>query len=83
QCAIGGSIILAQATAMLILNVIFDTSFFGLSLNGKHNIYRMVLVSDSYLSAFLYYIGAIGVMALGYLIQKFVNKEYKNAKALY
>jgi hypothetical protein len=82
ECLIGGVILLFVATVMLVINCIFDTSFFGLSLTGKHNIYNVVLVSNSYLSAFIYYVGAIGVMTLGYVIQKFINKEYKKAKAI-
>ena len=61
-----GSIMYSVAVIMMILNVIFDTSFFGLSLNGKHNIYNNVLVESSYLSALLYFLGLGAVMALGF-----------------
>ena len=50
---ISGSIIIGVAIVMMILNVTFDTAFFGLSLNGKHNIYNNVLTDNSYLSAML------------------------------
>ena len=73
----GGLIVVCYAVLMMILNVIFDTSFFGLSLNGKHNIYNNVLVSNSYLSALLYFTGLIGVMALGYLFMLLFNKDKK------
>ena len=63
-------IIFFTAITMLILNVIFDTAFFGLSLRGKHNIYNVVLVLSSYLSAFLYLFGLTFVLFLGYFLQK-------------
>lgn len=75
NCVISSSVILAVAVTMMGLNVIFDTSFFGLSLNGKHNIYNNVLVSNSYLSALLYFTGLIVVLALGGIISKIFNKE--------
>ena len=59
-------IMIGVAFTMLTLNVIFDTAFFGLSLNGKHNIYNNVLTKSSYLSALLYFIGLIGVLGMGY-----------------
>lgn len=63
---VSGSVIISVATLMLLLNVVFDTSFFGLSLNGKHSIYNSVLVDNSYLSALLYYIGLSAVLIMGY-----------------
>jgi hypothetical protein len=60
---------------MMILNVIFDTAFFGLSLNGKHNIYNKVLVDNSYLSALLYYIGLLAVLVMGYFVCKAFAKK--------
>ena len=78
NCMISGSILLGSATVMLILNLIFDTSFFGLSLRGKHNIYNNVIVENPYLSAVLYYIGLIGVLALGFVLQKaLARKQYQ------
>ena len=70
---ISGSSLVATAIIMLILNVIFDRSFFGLSLNGKHSIYNVVLVSNSYLSAGIYFTGLIVALLLGYLFQKLCN----------
>ena len=75
NCLISSSIILGSATVMLILNLIFDTSFFGLSLRGKHNIYNTVLVESSYLSALLYYAGLIGVLALGFAASYIASKK--------
>ena len=69
------SIIYVVATIMLILNVIFDTSFFGLSLNGKHNIYNMVIVKNSYLSAVIYYLGVGIVLGFGYGLCKLIDKD--------
>ncbi len=73
---ISSSTILIAAFSMLILNIIFDTSFFGLSLNGKHNIYNAVIVSNSYLSAIIYFAGLICVLILGYVLQN-INKKSK------
>ena len=64
---ISSSLIFGTAAVMTVLNVIFDTSFFGLSLNGKHNIYAVVLTESSYLSALLYFLGLGVVLTLGYL----------------
>lgn len=86
ECIFGGLIIVSVATIMLVLNIIFDTSFFGLSLNGKHNIYNNVLVSNSYLSAFIYFSGLIVVLTLGFGVSKLVqyimnkNKEKKKVE---
>lgn len=70
---ISGSIIVIVAVVMLILNVILDKSFFGLSLNGKHSIYNQKIVSNSYLSAALYFMGLIALLVAGYLFQKSLN----------
>ena len=72
---ISGGIIVSAAFVMLILNVIFDTAFFGLSLNGKHNIYNNVLTKSSYLSAFLYFTGLITVLGIGYLYSAFLSRK--------
>ena len=73
ECITAISILLSVATLMLILNVIFDTAFFGLSLNGKHNIYNNVIVSNSYLSALIYYVGVVVVLLFGLLANKLLN----------
>lgn len=75
NCVISSSIILGSATVMLILNLIFDTAFFGLSLRGKHNIYNNVIVDNSFLSAFIYYLGLIVVLILGFFLCKIFNKD--------
>lgn len=75
---ISSSIIVGVAFLMLILNLIFDTSFFGLSLNGKHNIYNVVLVESSILSAALYFIGLSFVLFAGAMLSKIVNKSIHN-----
>ena len=66
SCLKSGSILVGVALFMLGVNIIFETSFFGLSLKGKHNIYLMVLVDNSYLSAPIYFAGLISVLAMGY-----------------
>lgn len=75
-----GSIIVIVAAIMTIINVIFDTAFFGLSLNGKHNIYNFVLVENSYLSALLYFIGLIAVLATGYAFQRTIKSVFLKKK---
>ena len=77
---VSGSLIVGTALVMLVLNVIFDTSFFGLSLNGKHSIYNVVLVENSALSAVLYISGLVGVLILGYAFNKILNR--KNEKGV-
>lgn len=72
---ISGSIIISVAIVMLVLNYFFDTAFFGLSLKGKHNIYNMVLVDNSYLSALIYFLGLIFVLSLGYVLCKIISKD--------
>ena len=71
---IGGGVIVCAAAVMLILNLIFHTSFFGLSLYGEHNIYNAVLTESGILSALLYFTGLIGVLALGYIYQRLLMK---------
>ena len=74
---ISGSVIISVATVMMILNVIFDTAFFGLSLNGRHSIYNNVIVESSYLSALIYYAGLTLLLLLGYLLSKlFAGKAF-------
>lgn len=72
---VSGAIIVGVAIFMLVLNVIFDTAFFGLSLNGKHSIYNVVLVESSYLSAFLYFLGLFGVLAMGYMYSRLIARK--------
>lgn len=71
--------IIGAAGAMLVLNMIFDTAFFGLSLNGKHNIYNNVLTDNSYLSAGLYFFGLICVLGIGYLFIRLLLRKAKRA----
>ena len=72
---VSSSIIIGVALFMLVVNVIFNLSFFGLSLNGKHNIYNLVLVSNSYLSAAIYFSGLIIVLLLGFCLQKLISRK--------
>ena len=69
-----GSIIVGVALVMVILNIIFDQSFFGLSLNGKHNIYGVRVVENSCLSAFIYFIGLILIEFLGFFYSGLLSK---------
>ena len=73
-----GLIIIGVSLVMLILNIIFDQAFFGLSLNGKHNIYNMALVDSSYLSALIYFAGLCLVLFLGYLYLRILLRILQN-----
>jgi hypothetical protein len=73
SCFISGGLILGVAIVMLILNVIFDTSFFGLSLNGKHNIYNVVITDVSLLSVLIYFVGLVGVLFMGFYYNKLLE----------
>lgn len=78
SCAVSASLIYGAATLMLVLNLIFDTAFFGLSLRGKHNIYNNVIVDNSYISALLYYLGLGVILLLGYAYHTLLMKLKKN-----
>ena len=68
-------IIIIVAFTMMFFNIVFDTAFFGLSLSGKHNIYNNVIVSNSYLSAVIYFIGLFFVLLAGYILIRFIKKK--------
>lgn len=72
------SAIMLVPVIMLILNVVFDTSFFGLNLNGKHNIYNVVISNNSYVSAAIYFVGLAALLAVStaasLIIQRRVSK---------
>ena len=72
-----GIIIVCVALGMLIHNLAFDTAFFGLSLNGKHSIYNIVITNNSIVSAFVYFVGLFLVLKLGYAYQKILNMSKK------
>ena len=76
----GGAILVGVAMVMLVLNVIFKTAFFGLSIYGRHNIYNVVVCKNGYLSALLYFSGLCAVLVLGALYQKLVNKTQEKGK---
>ena len=76
-CTVSGGMIYSVAFTMLILNLIFDTSFFGLSLRGKHRIYNAVVSNESIISALVYFAGVFAVLLLGYLYGKLLQKYTK------
>ncbi|MBR2382021.1 MAG: hypothetical protein IKA84_06000 [Clostridia bacterium] len=69
----GGSIIVCVAGTMLVLNLIFKTAFFGLSLYGEHNIYNNKIFESGIVSAFAYFFGLCLVLCAGYFYQKVFN----------
>ena len=77
----GVGIIISVLLIIIVINLIFDTSFFGLSLRGKHNIYNIVIVDNSFLSAGIYFSGLIIILLLGLVLQKSlfeITRFYKN-----
>ena len=76
--AISGSLIIGVAIIMMVLSVILDKSFFGLSLNGKHSIYNFRVTESSFLNAALYFIGLILVLFAGYSYQLMLQRIYKH-----
>ena len=75
NAAVSASLIVGVALGMMLLNVIFDTSFFGLSLNGKHNIYNNILTKSSIFSALLYFLGLAFVLAIGLAFSRLFTKD--------
>ena len=71
---LSGLLIVGVAVVMLVLNLIFHTSFFGLNLYGNHNIYNMVLFANGYVSAVMYFVGLCAVLAIGYVYQKLLQQ---------
>lgn len=69
----------ACAVTALILNAIFDTEFFGLNLNGRHQIYHVRISENSYISALCYFAGLTVVVVAGAhtikLIKKYLIKD--------
>jgi hypothetical protein len=63
---------------MLVLNAIFKTAFFWLSLYGAHSIYNVVICKSSILSAILYFMGLMFVLLFGYFYQKFLEEIIYN-----
>ncbi len=74
---ISGGLILLVANIMIIVNLIFKTAFFGLSMYGDHYIYNLVLVESSIFNAIIYILGAVIVLFIGYFYQKILNKSDK------
>lgn len=70
---ISGSIIVIVAFIMLIINCIFKTSYFGLALDEKYNIYNAKIVNNAYLSAFIYFNGLVLTMVIGYFYQRLIH----------
>lgn len=69
------SCIMIVPIIMLILNAIFDTTFFGLNLNGKHNIYNVVITDNSYLSATLYLLGLAMLLAISTFVSLKIQRR--------
>ena len=80
ECLLSSLIIYFVVVIMIVLNVIYDKSFFGLSLNGKHNIYNNVIVDNSFVSMLIYVFGLTIVLLLGYIYNSFLNKKIKKYK---
>ena len=75
EVLISGGVILVVAAIMLILNLIFKTAFFGLSIYGNHSIYNIVLVDNGIVNAIIYFVGAVIVLSIGFIYQRILNKS--------
>jgi len=62
-------------TIMVILNAIFDTAYFSLNLNGRHNIYNRVLTDNSYISMIFYFIGLTTLVSFNNIIMYFIQRK--------
>lgn len=72
---ISALIIIGVALFMLLMNLIHGTAFFGLALDGNHNIYQNVIVDNSYVSAIIYFTGLDVVLIAGYFYSKCFSKK--------
>ena len=78
---LGCGIMMGIVASMLTLNLIFHTSFFGLNMYGKHNIYEIILCNNSIISATIYLTGLLVFLLLGYLFQLLnfrINKQFNS-----
>ena len=73
DCIAAASAVFGAAVLALLLNLIFHTAFFGLSLYGEHNIYNNVLTESGILSALLYFLGLAAVLLAGLLYCKILT----------
>ena len=76
----GGSIIVVVAIVMLILNAIFKTAFFGLSVYGDHNIYNIRIFESGVVSILVYFTGLCLVLCIGYYYQKVLSIKKNHSK---
>ena len=74
---ISGAVVFAVAILMLVLNAIFHTSFFGLSVYGDHNIYNVFVLDSAVLSVFLYFIIVGAALVVGYFFQKYLALAFQ------
>ncbi len=73
--------ILSVVGLMIVLNIVFQTSFFGLNFYGKHQIYNIVVCSSGIMSAVIYVTGLLLFLILGYLFQLLnltLNKKFNS-----
>ena len=75
SCLGAAGILLSAALFMMVLNLCFHTSFFGLSLYGDHNIYTVVLTESGILSALLYFLGLTAVLLGGWLYVRLFQRK--------
>jgi len=69
---IAGAILFGVSILMLILNAIFRTSFFGLSVYGEHNLYNIIYIKSAVLSIFVFFIAFAALLTIGYFFQKYL-----------
>jgi len=67
---VAGGCLLGVPLLMLILNAIFQTAFFGLSVYGDHNIYNIIFPKSAAVSIVLYFVMLAVALVAGYFYQK-------------
>lgn len=60
---------------IFVINLVFNTSFFGLCLNDQYNIYGQKMFDNCHASNIVYVFSLVTVMAIGYGFTKLIKSE--------
>ena len=72
---VSGGVMVGVAMLMLVINLVFKTSFFGLSMYGDHSIYNIVLVDSGVVNAVIYFSGLTALLIVGYFYQRLIDRK--------
>lgn len=61
----------------VILNIVFETSFFGLCFNENYRIYSFKIIPNMFANNALYLVGLFLVMLIGYFLTKLIKPNKK------